>query len=158
MGFLAGSKLSWAQGVSFVRVVVEDPSDAVIVGADVALRDAKGRIVAHGLTDNAGRYDLGPVAPGDYELSIRKEGFTDKKLHIKTDASLRLSHIRMEVAAVRTQVEVGGAAPHVSPDTVSNQSTQQPTPAPANVILDVDANTYGRFSLPAAAASPSTST
>ena len=32
------------------------------------------------------------------------------------------------------------------------------TPAPANVILDVDANTNGRFGLPAASARPSTST
>ena len=32
------------------------------------------------------------------------------------------------------------------------------TPAPAKVIFDVDANTSGRFGLPAAAARPSTST
>src|SRR5206468_10256158 len=32
------------------------------------------------------------------------------------------------------------------------------TPAPANVILVVDENTSGRFGLPAASASPSTST
>ena len=31
------------------------------------------------------------------------------------------------------------------------------TPAPAKVIFEVDANTSGRFGLPAAAASPSTS-
>ena len=32
------------------------------------------------------------------------------------------------------------------------------TPAPAKVILDVEANTYGRFGLPAVAARPTTST
>ena len=125
MLFLSISRLCRAQSRSDVRGVVEDPSGAVIAGAQVALRDATGHTVAQVLSDSSGIFHFPAVRRGNYALSVGKEGFTNKEVRVNAGAAPQMYHIRMALAAIRTQVEVGGAVPPVSTQVASNQGTQQ---------------------------------
>mgnify|MGYP000495341769 CR=1 FL=1 len=73
--------LSWpgfAQGVSSrpveLRGIVVDPSGAIIIGAEVVLRDPQGQEHRH-VTDASGEFRFGPLAPGTYHLRVTAEGF-----------------------------------------------------------------------------------
>jgi hypothetical protein len=82
-------------------------------------------MVAQTLSDNSGRFRFAAVHPGNYVLTVRKEGFTEQEVRLSTAVPPQLRHIRMALATVRSRVEVGGAAPHVSTDFAANQNANQ---------------------------------
>ncbi|GBC77401.1 hypothetical protein HRbin08_00879 [bacterium HR08] len=79
--FVIGA-LSWsgfAQSVPSrpleLRGIVVDPSGAIVLGAEVVLRDAQGQELRH-VTDASGEFRFGPLTPGTYSLRVTAEGFT----------------------------------------------------------------------------------
>lgn len=57
-----------------LRGIVVDPSGAIILGAEVVLRDAQGQVQRH-VTDASGEFRFGPLMPGIYSLRVTAEGF-----------------------------------------------------------------------------------
>ncbi len=58
-----------------VQGVVTDPSDALVVGATVTLRNTNTGVQAVRATDQTGRYLFDLVEPGMYAVSVQMEGF-----------------------------------------------------------------------------------
>src|SRR5689334_6645900 len=72
-----GPQSAWAQATSTGSVagVVTDPSNAVISGATVTLKEASTGRTQSGTTNENGRYIFPNISPGSYEISISKTGF-----------------------------------------------------------------------------------
>ncbi len=84
---MAASAQSTTSG-SITGVVV-DPSNAVIVGAKVVLRQHGTNITQTATTDSAGRYTFPVVAPGDYTITVSQTGF---QTTVANGASVEISN------------------------------------------------------------------
>lgn len=49
---------------------VQDPQDNPVENVEISAKDADGKVVAHDLTDDEGKYNLGCLAPGQYALTL----------------------------------------------------------------------------------------
>jgi hypothetical protein len=78
-------------GGGHVRGVVTDESKGVLPGVTVVAADAAGRVLATAVTDGAGRYVIGPLAPDRLTLTFQLEGFST-------------AAVRAEIAAERDAV------------------------------------------------------
>ncbi len=90
--------------------VVQDPSGASIVGADIELDKADGAKVANTATDGAGRFQFKAVTPGSYSLQVRQTGFKTAKVSASADAAPHLPlRIVLQLAAVESEVTVSAS-------------------------------------------------
>ncbi|MEJ7606357.1 MAG: carboxypeptidase regulatory-like domain-containing protein [Bryobacteraceae bacterium] len=103
-------------------------------------------------TDDSGRYVLPFLLPGDYRLTVEKEGFrrynrSSLKLDVQQTLSLNLS---MELGDVATTVEVSAAAPMLSTadstvkTSISNKSITD-LPLNGRLVLNLAATVPGVF-------------
>jgi hypothetical protein len=98
-----------------VAGAVTDPSGAVVNGAAVTLTDTATKAARQSDTNDAGRYIFVDVAPGDYDLSVGKQGFSTSKTQINvkvgvaTTANMTLqvggSNVVVEVTAVGNELQ-----------------------------------------------------
>jgi len=98
-----------------VAGTVNDPSGALVNGATVTLTDAATKASHQSTTNEAGRYIFVDVAPGDYEFSVGKQGFSTSKTQVSvkvgvaTTANMTLqvggSNIVVEVTAVGNELQ-----------------------------------------------------
>src|SRR5213593_687551 len=58
-----------------VTGVVADPTGAIIVGANISVRNVETNIVSNTLTNSAGIYLLPALPAGQYELKVEQPGF-----------------------------------------------------------------------------------
>ena len=99
----------WAQSLNAGTVVgtVTDASAAVVADAAVTLTDKSTKNARTVNTNSAGRYIFVDVAPGNYELSVSKQGFstakTSAEVRIGSQTTLNMS---MQVGGGNTVVEV----------------------------------------------------
>jgi hypothetical protein len=86
---------------------VQDPTGAIISGANVQLTLADGKPVSSATTDSTGKFQLAQPAPGNYTLTITLSGFSSlvRALHVTT-AALPPFAITMNLASVATDVTV----------------------------------------------------
>jgi hypothetical protein len=54
---------------------VTDPSEVVVIGAEVAIKSADTNESVMGQTDQAGLYVVAPLRPGRYVINAQKNGF-----------------------------------------------------------------------------------
>ena len=66
-------------GPSSVTGIVYDPSGGVLPGVEVTLEDAQ-RAKFSSVTDGTGRFEFGPLDPGDYRLETTLAGFRPVRL------------------------------------------------------------------------------
>jgi hypothetical protein len=100
---------------------VTDQSGAVLDGVSVTITDLSTGYQRAVQTSVDGNYTAENVRPGTYDISVRKEGFKEKKI---TGIVLQVAQraridIPMEVGTVAQQVEVRGATPTVETETSS---------------------------------------
>ncbi|KAF0228225.1 MAG: ferrienterochelin and colicins outer membrane receptor, partial [bacterium] len=57
---------------------VQDSEDAVISGATIKLLNKKTNLTRETITSDNGSYTLGQLPPGEYEVMVSVEGFSDK--------------------------------------------------------------------------------
>jgi hypothetical protein len=119
--WLSSAPPAWAQSTSTGTVAgsVADPSGAVVAGATVTLTDSTTKTSRTVTTNEAGRYIFVDVAPGPYELSISKQGFSTTKtqttvqIGVATTANLSLqvgtSNVVVEVTAVGSELQTMNA-------------------------------------------------
>ena len=103
---------------------VRDPSDAAIVGAQVALFDQSGQRIAQTTSDRLGNFHFDQLSPGDYHVEAEQENFKIVQVSVtlgpRDPASLRIV-LPIAVAAEQVNVQVESSAPMVNTETSGNQ-------------------------------------
>jgi len=108
---LCSAPSMWAQtNTGTVAGTVTDSSKAVVSGATVTLTDTTTK-ASHSVTTNeTGRYIFVDVDPGDYEISVTKQGFSTSKA--KTSVQVGLSttaNLTLQVGGSNVVIEVAEA-------------------------------------------------
>ena len=93
---------------------VTDPSGAAVPGATVRVLRDNPPFRRETVTDAAGNYQISPVPPGDYRLTIEKSGFQRAEV-----AKVTLSAAQQ--ARVDTQLTVGSVSDTVKVETRAAQ-------------------------------------
>jgi hypothetical protein len=93
--------------------VVRDPSQAVVAGAPVTIRNDETRVERSTLTNNEGVYEVPFLAPGIYTVAVQAPGFrpterTGVKLDVAQSARLDFA---LELTSVGESVSVTAGAP-----------------------------------------------
>jgi len=104
--------------------VVTDPSDAVVPGAKVELRDNEKGIGQMKTTNSDGEYLFSFVAPGNYRLTVTYPGFrtVSKKLDISPGTGSTLN-IRLVIAEASASLKVTEEAPLIQAENGDSSST-----------------------------------
>ena len=110
-----GATCAWAQGsLGGLRGAVRD-ANGVVPGAQVALTNQGTNISRNTVTNDVGEYTFPAVTPGVYTVTAALQGFRTFErsgLTIATQQFITLD-ITLEVAGIREDVVVTGAAPLV---------------------------------------------
>jgi outer membrane receptor protein involved in Fe transport len=106
-----------------VSGTVQDPSGAVIAGAQVELRTGNAKAQST-LTTESGSFKFNSVTPGTYQLHIQNKGFetAEVPLEIK-DRPPGPLHVTMVVAGVRQETTITSDTTQVSAETSENQNS-----------------------------------
>jgi hypothetical protein len=96
--------------------VVADPSGSVIAGAAVELESTTGGTRRSVTTGPDGSYTFSQIAPGNYKLTVKSQGFTQKvfndvRLLVNQPATL---NVTLEVGAITESISVAGGAAQVN--------------------------------------------
>ena len=116
LGVSSSVSLVWAQVSAGLSGTVTDPSGAAVSAAGVTVKNIDTGAVRNTLTDAAGRYQAFSLPVGEYEIRVRKQGFTEEvrtgiRLVVGQDATVDLS---LRVGEISQQLTVSGDAPVVS--------------------------------------------
>lgn len=87
---------------------VTDNSGAAIAGASVSARDVSTNVTSKTLTSSDGLYNLLSLVPGEYEVTVTKQGFDTSvtgKVTISTGQTTTVN-AALKVGAVSTRIEV----------------------------------------------------
>src|SRR5207249_8617802 len=114
----AGSVPGQITGGSFVGIVT-DPSGLVLVDAQVEAMNVGTNVVSKTVTNAEGYYEFPLLPPGNYILSVQRQGFrrastAEIELHAGTKPRI---NFRMVLGQVTEAVEVVGQAPLVNATT-----------------------------------------
>src|SRR6476469_1180935 len=120
---LAVSSLAWSQSsyTASVRGVVTDRSGAAVVGAKINVNETERNVPHAVLTDEAGRYAVTALPPGNYTLTVESPGFkkySESKIPLAVQQQATLNVV-LDVGELATSVEVTSQAPLLN-TTISN--------------------------------------
>jgi hypothetical protein len=100
---------AWTQSTNTGTVsgTVTDPSGAVLPGVNVTLSEISTSSTRTATTNDAGKYFFANVDPGQYNISLSKEGFatTKSQLEVKVGTATTLN-LALQVGTPTTTVEV----------------------------------------------------
>lgn len=105
--------------------LVEDPSGGAVPGAAVTLTNKGTGQTYDAKTDDLGRYSVGNVMPGDYDVKISASGFK-VQTHINVTVSANTvtrENFGLEVGALAEQVTVNAEATVLQTDKADTHST-----------------------------------
>ena len=136
----------WAQGIfATLTGVVTDPSQSVVGGAKVTLKDAVSGSLRDTVTNNEGYFTFAAVPVGRYSISVEAEGFRTYKAN---DISLggaekRNLNVTLTVGATSETVEVSAeAAQIVTTDSAEKSYTLEAKELQNLVQIGSDAAEY----------------
>jgi hypothetical protein len=108
------------QTAGSINGTVRDPAGALIVSAQVSIRNDTTGEVRNTTTNNEGRFKFDNLAPGGYTISVSQTGFKALERSSVIDSGRSATvEIRLEVAALIEKVEVGakgGVTPNSEPN------------------------------------------
>jgi hypothetical protein len=112
--FFLGASSAWSQVTSSGSVSgqVVDQQSAAIPGAEIKLFDPTTNSVQTTVTNDAGRYVFISVAPGTYDITVSKQGFSMFKVsrqQVQVGLAVTIN-ATLEVGSTATTVEVTAAA------------------------------------------------
>ena len=96
--------------------VASDPNGATVSAATITIRNVQTNVARSVTTDGEGRFFIGELAPGEYELTAEHQGFR-KELRqgiVLTVGREAVVNFSLQVGAVTDQVIVTGDAPMVN--------------------------------------------
>jgi catecholate siderophore receptor len=108
------------------RGTIKDADEALISGARVTLKDAKGKTIDRTESDASGEFALRCFAEGEYVLQISKDGMAavEKRINF-AENDLQVSDIRLETQAISETVTVQISADFIT--STSETATKVPT-------------------------------
>ena len=116
MVFSAISALAQA-GQGKVSGLVTDPSNAIVVGAQVVLHNNATGLAQHTVTNAAGLYTFPSVNPGEYDVTVSQKGFTStahEHVTVSVDQTTELN-ITMQVGNATETVTVSETSNLIDP-------------------------------------------
>jgi hypothetical protein len=110
--WLSSARSAWAQSTASGTVagVVTDATGAFVNGATVTLTDTSTKSARSVTTNEAGRYIFVNVDPGNYEVSISKQGFSTTKTQTEVQVGVtKTLNMSLQVGGANVVVEVTAA-------------------------------------------------
>jgi hypothetical protein len=98
---------------------VTDPTNAVVIGATVQVRDMNTAAIRTATTTAKGEYTVSALQPGTYEVTITMTGFrklVESNLELQADQTARLD-AKLEIGSEVTKVEVSDTVGAVKSET-----------------------------------------
>jgi hypothetical protein len=103
------------QAAATISVVVQDPSGGVLPGVEVTLTDAQSGMRYRQVTDGGGRFAIGQVQPGRYDMVMALPGFATAKNELVVAPGENMQRaVTLRLGALEETVTVGCAAPAAS--------------------------------------------
>ena len=100
---------------------VTDPTGAVIAGATVTVTEVQTGVKVESVSDSTGKYTVPFLLPGDYQISVKLQGFKEfvrKGVHLGAGDHVGID-VRLDVGDASQSVEVTAEAPLVNADSPS---------------------------------------
>src|SRR5437660_9588620 len=105
--FFVALPAAMEQNLGQVEGTLEDPTGVPVAQAEVKLTGQNTGTVQKVVTDEAGHFAFTGVAPGDYVLSAKVEGFEKAQLQLKVGTSpTPAQRLRLKVATVTEEITV----------------------------------------------------
>jgi outer membrane receptor protein involved in Fe transport len=164
--FILAAPITWSQSIvtGGISGVVTDPTGAGVAGASLTMRSLATGETFNATSSSNGEYQFALLKPGDYKLSVTKDGF--KTLTQTVSVLLGQNStigVKLEVGSVSSTVEVNAAPPLLQTEnaniaTTVDSHTVQNVPNPGNDLTYVaqtapgvsmnttSGNGYGNFS------------
>lgn len=164
--FIVSAPITWSQSIvtGGISGVVTDPTGAGVAGASLTMRSLATGETFNATSSSNGEYQFALLKPGDYKLSVTKDGF--KTLTQTVSVLLGQNStigVKLEVGSVSATVEVSAAPPLLQTEnaniaTTVDTRTVQNVPNPGNDLTYVaqtapgvsmnttSGNGYGNFS------------
>jgi hypothetical protein len=106
---------------SAISGVIHDPSQAVIAGAAITVTNTETGLTRTRESDPSGRYRVGELPPGSYQISVSMPGFSretrkDVTLQVGQEVGLNFT---LKVGALEQELVVTGEAPIVETTTAA---------------------------------------
>jgi len=122
---------------------VTDPSDAVVTGATITVKNINTGAVRTATTNTAGNYTITNLPPAPYEVTIAATGFATykQKITVTVASANELSAHMKLAAAAGTTIEVVGAGA-VQVDTQSSELSQVVSPQQVAELPSLNRNPY----------------
>ncbi|MFB3922031.1 MAG: TonB-dependent receptor [Terriglobia bacterium] len=114
------AQASWAQtGTGTITGTVRDPNQSVVPAAEITVTNTQTNVVTKAKTNEAGVYYLGALQIGPYRMTVEVQGFKtwEGTLQLPTGQTVVVDPT-LQVGDVRTVVEVKGAAPVITTQSV----------------------------------------
>ncbi len=90
---------------------VKDPDGAVVSGANVSLLHTNRAVLGATVSDAEGRFTLGNIEPGDYQLNVERNGFVQHRsaVHV-TEGDTQNVSVILELVPITEQVTITAEA------------------------------------------------
>src|SRR5712692_5052444 len=111
--FAACAVTAFAQITAGLTGTVTDASGAVIPGAKVRVTRVDTGTQREGMSNDSGRYEFPTLPPGNYNITVQKEGFkqvAQEGVRLEVNQVARID-FALQLGAVAETVEVKAAAP-----------------------------------------------
>jgi hypothetical protein len=99
---------------------VKDPNDAVVANAQVSVRHETTGETRDAKTDGQGRFKVEKLAPGNHNVTIKRDGFKPAERAVAVEPGKTASiEIKLEIAETRAELTVatkGSIAPNADPN------------------------------------------
>jgi hypothetical protein len=91
-----------------INGTVKDPKGAVVVGAQITIRNEATGETRNATTDGEGRFKVEGLTPGGYKLSVERAGFKTAERSINLDGGKPASvEVKLEIAETKVEVTIG---------------------------------------------------
>jgi hypothetical protein len=103
---------AFAQFSGSITGVVTDSSGSVVPGAAVLITEQRTQVKNSTVSDGSGIYNFLSLAPGNYQVTVTKAGFSDTNIiaNLSTEQKLNLP-VKLVVASATQSVQVTAEAP-----------------------------------------------
>lgn len=134
---LAATGALWGQVETGLIVGgVTDPAGAVVPAAKVTIKSASTGISVVVETNEAGRFQSGPLKPGEYEVAVEAPGFKVGVLQVRVEVNQRVSaEFRLELGAATERITIEASALQLESET-STLGNIRPARAVAELPLN----------------------